>query len=53
LKNLENSINPGGFVIIGTFSEKGTKKCSGLEIRQYSISGISDLLAENFQKLHC
>ncbi len=53
LKNLENSINPGGFVIIGTFSEKGPEKCSGLEIKQYSIAEISDLLAENFQKLHC
>jgi 2-polyprenyl-3-methyl-5-hydroxy-6-metoxy-1,4-benzoquinol methylase len=53
LKTIENSINPGGFVIIGTFSEKGPGKCSGLEIRQYSIPGISDLLAENFQKLHC
>ncbi len=53
LKTLENSINPGGFVIMGTFSEKGPIKCSGLEIRQYSIAEISDLLAENFQKLHC
>jgi len=53
LKTLENAINPGGFVIMGTFSEKGPEKCSGLEIRQYSIAGISDLLAENFQKIHC
>jgi len=53
LKNLENSLNPGGFVIIGTFSEKGSKKCSGLEIKQYSIAEMSDLLAENFKKLHC
>jgi len=53
LKTLENSINPGGFVIMGTFSEKGPIKCSGLEIRQYSIAEISDLLAENFQKLSC
>jgi len=53
LKTLENSINPGGFVIMGTFSEKGPEKCSGLEIRQYSIPEMSDLLAGNFQKLHC
>ncbi len=53
LKTLENWINPGGFLILGTFSEKGPAKCSGLEIRQYSIAEISDLLAENFQKLHC
>jgi len=53
LKTLENWIKPGGFVIMGTFSEKGPEKCSGLEIRQYSIAEISDLLAENFQKIHC
>lgn len=53
LKTLENSINPGGFVILGTFSEKGPAKCSGLEIKQYSIDEMSDLLPDNFQKLHC
>ena len=53
LKTLENSINPGGYVILGTFSEKGPVKCSGLEIKQYSIAEMSDLLSDSFQKLHC
>lgn len=53
LNTLENSINPGGFVILGTFSEKGPTKCSGLEIKQYSIAEMSSLLPENFQILRC
>ncbi|HZJ37503.1 MAG TPA: class I SAM-dependent methyltransferase [Gillisia sp.] len=53
LKTLENSINPGGYVILGTFSEKGPTKRSGLEIKQYSIDEMSSLLTDNFQKLHC
>lgn len=53
LKTLENSINSGGFVILGTFSEKGPTKCSGLEIKQYSIAEMSSLLSDDFQKLHC
>lgn len=53
LKTLENSINPGGYVILGTFSEKGPAKCSGLEIKQYSIAAMSSLLSDNFHKLFC
>ena len=53
LKTLENSINHGGYVILGTFSEKGPTKCSGLEIKQYSIAEMSSLLSDNFQNLHC
>ena len=53
LKTLENSINHDGYVILGTFSEKGPTKCSGLEIKQYSIAEMSSLLSDNFQNLHC
>ena len=53
LNTLEKSINPGGFVILGTFSEKGPTKCSGLEIKQYSISEMSSLMTDSFQKIHC
>ena len=53
LKTLINSINPGGYVILGTFSDKGPAKCSGIEIQQYSIAEMSDLLSDSFQKLHC
>jgi SAM-dependent methyltransferase len=42
-----------GYLIIGTFSENGPKKCSGLEIRQYSEAELELQLADGFQKLHC
>ncbi|MGS2763084.1 class I SAM-dependent methyltransferase [Sinomicrobium sp. M5D2P9] len=36
VKTVGNHIVHGGFLVIGTFSEKGPKKCSGIEIQQYS-----------------
>lgn len=54
LRNLENALTPGAFVIIGTFSENGPKKCSGIEISQYSNEALSDLFpSESFEKLGC
>ena len=42
-----------GHLIIGTFSDEGPKKCSGLEIQQYNEPGIEGLFSENFQKVKC
>ena len=54
LKNLENSLAPGAYVIIGTFSENGPKKCSGIEISQYSKEALSDLFdKELYEELGC
>lgn len=54
LKNLENSLAPGAYVIIGTFSENGPKKCSGIEISQYSKIALSDLFdKELYEELGC
>lgn len=39
-----DAVNTNGSIIIGTFSEKGPTKCSGLNISQYS----TDLLNETF-----
>lgn len=36
-------------LIIGTFSENGPKKCSGLEIQQYSPVSLNKLFEENFR----
>ncbi|OIQ22586.1 MAG: SAM-dependent methyltransferase [Flavobacterium sp. MedPE-SWcel] len=40
-------------LIIGTFSDKGPLKCSGLEITQYTETSLSTLLANSFDKEHC
>jgi len=41
------------FLILGTFSENGPKKCSGLDIKQYSESAIENQFLNSFKKLKC
>lgn len=40
------------FLVIGTFSEDGPLKCSGLEIQQYSESSMVDQF-KGFEKIKC
>lgn len=40
------------FLVIGTFSEDGPLKCSGLEIQQYSESSMADQFS-GFEKIKC
>lgn len=42
-----------GYLILGTFSTHGPKKCSGLDITQYSEDSLEHLLTNNFQKIYC
>ena len=42
-----------GFMTIGTFSDSGPTKCSGLEITQYSEEKLQTSLAEGFEKIRC
>ena len=42
-------INNHGILIIGAFAEDGPLKCSGLEIKRYSVDQISDLFKETFE----
>ena len=42
-------IGIGGKLIIGTFAEDGPLKCSGLEIKRYSINNLKELFKENFE----
>lgn len=42
------SISPGGYVIIGVFSDEGPTKCSGIEIRQYNEESMLGLLGDGF-----
>jgi len=44
-------INKQGILIIGTFAEDGPLKCSGLEIKRYSVDQITDLFKETFELL--
>lgn len=42
-----------GYLTIGTFSENGPKKCSGLDIKQYGEETLHAVLKNRFEKLHC
>lgn len=42
-----------GFMIIGTFSENGPVKCSGLEIQQYTEVTLTDVFDTDFKKVYC
>ncbi|MBW8361324.1 MAG: class I SAM-dependent methyltransferase [Kaistella sp.] len=42
-----------GFLTIGTFSENGPEKCSGLTIKQYNEESLASVFAEGFEKLNC
>lgn len=46
-------IRPNGFLVIGTFSEQGPEKCSGIEIKQYSERALADRLKDHFEKIRC
>jgi SAM-dependent methyltransferase len=42
-----------GFLTIGTFSDNGPEKCSGLSIKQYSEETLITELQNGFDKLRC
>ncbi len=46
-------IQKNGILVIGTFSKQGPKKCSGIEIRQYSEESLKKCFEGRFQKLEC
>lgn len=53
LETADQHINPTGILVIGTFSEQGPKKCSGIEIKQYSETTMTDRLKNLFEKIKC
>jgi len=46
---VEKNISESGHLIIGTFSENGPLKCSGLEVRRYSEKVIEKLFNRSFK----
>ncbi|MBS1666401.1 MAG: methyltransferase domain-containing protein [Bacteroidetes bacterium] len=49
----ENAIHRNGYLVLGTFSETGPTKCSGLEIKQYSQASMSSRFEKNFERIKC
>ena len=51
--NLIANTNENGHFIIGTFSEEGPLKCSGLPIMQYSVEKMEAVFADDFELENC
>lgn len=47
----KNFVN--GYLIIGTFSENGPTKCSGLDIKQYREETLALEFIKGFEKIRC
>lgn len=41
------------YLVICTFSDNGPKKCSGLDIKEYSEEELQKQLSKGFVKIHC
>lgn len=49
----EESVKPGGYLIMAAFSDKGPEKCSGLPVNQYSTDELKSKFSNSFENLHC
>ena len=49
----EKAIKANGILLLGTFSETGPMKCSGLEIKQYSEVSMSLKFEKSFERIKC
>ena len=50
---VQQSMRPKGILVLGTFSENGPQKCSGIEIKQYSETTMTSRLKQFFEKVKC
>jgi ubiquinone/menaquinone biosynthesis C-methylase UbiE len=53
ITTIRKYMNKEGILVIGTFSENGPKKCSGIPIKQYSEISMTERLLKYFQKIKC
>ena len=53
IETLKEGLEKTGILVIGTFSEQGPLKCSGIEIKQYSESSMTNQLKTYFEKVNC
>ena len=50
---VSKALKTKGKLILGTFSDQGPKKCSGLDITQYNEASITQLFKSDFEKTAC
>lgn len=47
-----DALSPGATLILATFSTKGPKKCSGIDIQQYDEASLRSLFESSFAERH-
>ncbi len=52
VRSAKNCLSKAGLLIVGTFSDQGPEKCSGLPVRRYSESALADCFSQHFEKLN-
>lgn len=52
-KNVKTITNQNAHFIIGTFSEEGPLKCSGLPITQYTVEKMEAVFGDDFELENC
>lgn len=53
VERASQSLNSGGILVVGTFSENGPQKCSGIEIHQYSETSLVHTFEKYFENIEC
>jgi len=53
VQTIEENIQKKGVLVMGTFSEEGPTKCSGIEIKQYSENTLVETIGIHFEKVAC
>jgi len=46
-------IRPGGYMFLGTFSVDGPKRCSALDVTQYSETTMTATVGDGFERMWC
>jgi ubiquinone/menaquinone biosynthesis C-methylase UbiE len=53
LKVVQANLTQNGLFVVGTFSENGPTKCSGIDVHQYSENSLSQEIGKYLKKLYC
>lgn len=53
VETAKKGILKNGYLVLGTFSETGPDKCSGLEVRKYSQESMSNKFEGGFKRIKC
>ncbi len=53
IKTCTKAVAPNGYLVLGTFSDKGPTQCSGLSITQYSKDSMLARFKAKFEMIRC